>query len=90
MDTTKLNGLFNSEKLREIIFEIIAKHSTPPVKVSKVKNDTSLIEELGYDSLGFIELIVAVEEKLGVELNEETLLFDNFSTPENLINFIVS
>ena len=42
--------------------------------------ETTSLVELGFDSLRFIEFIVAFEEKYGVEVYDSDLLLENFAT----------
>ncbi|MFH9438984.1 acyl carrier protein (plasmid) [Streptomyces rochei] len=43
------------------------------VEPADVTEDKSLVDELDVDSLAMVEIIVAVEERFGVELPEEAL-----------------
>lgn len=42
------------------------------VKPEQVTMDTDLVEDLGADSLDAVELVMAVEEEFGIELDDET------------------
>ncbi|WP_425394522.1 acyl carrier protein [Aldersonia kunmingensis] len=44
------------------------------IDLSKVTRDSHLIDEVGLDSVAFAVGMVAIEDKLGVVLNEEELL----------------
>jgi acyl carrier protein len=43
-----------------------------PHRVDRPVDTLRLVEDLGYDSLGLVELAVAIEEHLGVEIDSET------------------
>ena len=58
------------------IKEIVAK--TLGVEVSSLTTETSFKEDLGADSLDLFELVMALEEELGVEIPSEEL--ENIST----------
>jgi len=45
-----------------------------------LENDTNIIEELGIDSINMITLVVKIEEMLGLEIPDEALIMENFST----------
>ena len=42
------------------------------VKPEQVTMDTDLVDDLGADSLDAVELVMAVEEEFGIELDDET------------------
>ena len=47
----------------------LIKDSMPGIDVSGVKENTRLIEELGYDSLGLLTLVMNVEKEFSVKFN---------------------
>ena len=46
------------------------------------------LEELGYDSLSFIELILAIEEKFLVKVPDDFLVFSKIKTLKDLEVFL--
>ena len=54
-----------TEKVTEIIVEQLG------VSADEVKPESSLIEDLGADSLDAVELVMAVEEEFGIEVPDE-------------------
>jgi len=46
------------------------------------------LQEIGYDSLQMIRLIIMIEEKFNIEVEDDDLLFDNFNSIEKIINII--
>lgn len=55
----------NFDKLKEILVEVLG------VKVEDIKAESKFVEDLGADSLDLVELIMAFEDKFGVEINDE-------------------
>jgi acyl carrier protein len=51
--------------VRELIVEMA------PLAVTEVTSETALVEELGFDSLGLVELLVVVEDRLDLPPLEE-------------------
>lgn len=49
---------------RTVVLEIV--RELAPSGVTEVGLDTALVAELGFDSLGLIELLVALEDELGL------------------------
>jgi acyl carrier protein len=52
-------------KLKEIVSRQLG------VPVDKIKNDSKFIDDLGGDSLDTVEMVLAVEDEFGVEIDEE-------------------
>ena len=56
------------------------------VSESEVVDDASLVENLGADSLETVELIMAAEEKFGIEIPEEYA--ETLKTVKDVIDYI--
>ncbi|OGR27419.1 MAG: hypothetical protein A2277_18140 [Desulfobacterales bacterium RIFOXYA12_FULL_46_15] len=69
------------EKLKNQIIQIIAKELDIPKKI--IKWDTSIQEDLGADSLDVINIIMALENKFNIEIDQETLA--EFGTVEAIV-----
>lgn len=67
--------------LYDQIAEIVAEHLD--CEVSTIKKD-SKFEDLGIDSLDAVELVMKLEEGLGIQLD----LDRNLNTIEDLVNFV--
>jgi len=52
-------------KVKEIIVDQLG------VSADEVKNDASFVEDLGADSLDLTELIMAMEEEFGIEIDDD-------------------
>ena len=65
----------------EIIFKEIAmliiSVSEDELTISNITRDTNLIEDLGFDSIKIIKLIIDIEEKFGLFFDVEILVTDN-------------
>ena len=53
------------EKVRDVIVETLG------CEAEDVKPEASLTEDLGADSLAFVELVIALEESTGIHIEEE-------------------
>lgn len=69
-------------ELRELISEIIK-----PVSEEVIKLDENLINR-GLDSMGFIQLIVNIENKFELELDSDDLIFEYFDTLQKIIEYV--
>ena len=68
------------EKVQKIISENLN------VPVEKVTMDTHLVDDLGADSLDAVELIMALEEEYGIEVDDEAA--QNMKYVRDLVNYI--
>lgn len=68
------------EKVKEIVAEQLG------VSVDQVKPESKFVEDLGADSLDLTELIMAMEDEFGVEIDDEKA--QEIRTVQDAINFI--
>lgn len=53
-----------------------------------LSEDMNLIDDLNFDSIQLINLIIEIEEQFGVEFNDSDLLFDHFNRISDLCSLI--
>lgn len=70
------------EKVIEMIAEQLG------VDADSIKEGTSLIEDLGADSLDVVELIMACEDEFGVEIPDEDA--EKMTTVKNVVEYITN
>ena len=70
------------EKVRELIAEGLN------VELEKITMDTHLIDDLGADSLDAVELIMALEDEYGIEVDDEAA--QSMKYVKDLVNYIES
>ncbi len=68
----------------ETVAAIIAKELNK--KAEDIKMETRLVEDLGADSLDAVEIMFALEEKFGLEIDDEAAL--QMKTVGDLVNYI--
>lgn len=68
----------------ETVAAIIAKELNK--KVEDIKMETRLVEDLGADSLDAVEIMFALEEKFGLEIDDDAAL--QMKTVGDLVNYI--
>jgi acyl carrier protein len=68
------------EKVKEIIVEQLS------VEKDKVVSEASFINDLGADSLDTVELVMAFEEKFGLEIPDEDA--EKITTVQSAISYI--
>lgn len=67
---------------------VIIKESPKSIDVDCIQNDTILTEELGFDSINIISLILAIEENFEIEIEDEDLDIENLTVYSNLYQMI--
>ena len=70
------------ESVRDVIVETLS------CDEADVKLDTNLIEDLEADSLEIVELSMALQENLGVGIEDEDL--ENIKTVQDILDYIKS
>ena len=76
---------YNRDKeLFEKVQKIISENLNVPLE--KVTMDTHLVDDLGADSLDAVELIMALEEEYGIEVDDEAA--QNMKYVRDLVNYI--
>lgn len=68
------------EKIRAIIAEQLG------IAESSITMQTSLVDDLGADSLDIVSLIMAIEEEFGIEFDEADA--EKFSTVGDAVDYI--
>lgn len=68
------------EKVKEIIADKLS------VNVDEVTLESSFIDDLGADSLDIVELIMALEDELDMEIPDEDV--ENFKTVGDVVNYV--
>lgn len=70
------------EKVQKIIAEGLN------VELDKITMDTHLVDDLGADSLDAVELIMALEDEFGLEVDDDAA--QNMKYVKDLVNYIES
>ena len=72
--------------IEEQVKQIVVEHLG--IEESKVTTDSKYIDDLGADSLDTVELVMAFEEKFGIEIPDDAA--ETILTVKNAIDFIES
>ena len=70
------------ERVKKIVVEHLG------VDESKIQSDSKFIDDLGADSLDTVELVMAFEEKFGIEIPDDAA--ETIQTVQNAIDYIES
>ena len=74
------------QEIEAKVKEILAKDLGTDIE--KISNDKKLVEDLGMDSFASVELMFALEDKMGIEISDEDAL--NLKTVEDVIVYVLS
>ena len=72
--------------IEQQVVELVQEHSA--VKGIDITGDTRLFEDLGYDSIAVIRLLVAAEELFGFESNDFDECVEAFENVSSFTSFI--
>ena len=75
-----------SEDVSNKVKKIVADHLG--IDEGKVTEESSFIDDLGADSLDTVELVMAFEEKFGIEIPDDAA--ETIQTVQNAIDYIES
>ena len=70
------------DRVKKIVVEHLG------VEESKIQSDSKFIDDLGADSLDTVELVMAFEEKFGIEIPDDAA--ETIQTVQNAIDYIAS
>ncbi len=69
-----------AERVKKIVVEQLG------VKEEDISNSSSFVDDLGADSLDTVELVMALEEEFGIEIQDEEA--EKITTIQQAIDFI--
>ncbi len=72
----------NFDKLKEILVEVLG------VSEDDIKPESKFVDDLGADSLDLVELIMAFEDKFGIEISDEEA--EKMVTVKDVLDYISS
>lgn len=68
--------------LKKVIAEVLS------VDEDEITPDTTFVDDLGADSLDIFQIIMGVEEELGIEINTDEIDEDSLKTVEDAVELI--
>lgn len=75
----------NEQDIKQTIFQLL-KRIAPETEPSQLHPDENIRETLNIDSFDALQFIVALDEKLGIEIPEED--YGKTSTLKNLLSYV--
>ncbi len=80
-----MSELQNSEILEEVK-KALSKHLD--VNIEMIRENSKLVDDLGADSLDFVELAMVLEEKFGLEIPDEDV--GKFTNVKSIVDYITN
>ena len=74
----------SAQEIEKKVIEVLAEKSC--VGVEKIKMETSLVDDLGMDSLDVMEAVFQFEEQYGIEIDDEKMR--NFRKVKDVVDYI--
>lgn len=74
-------------EIEKILINII-KRCDNSVDTDEINNKTDLVNDLGFDSISIIQLVVELENEFDIEIDDEYLLIEYLSPFKSLIEII--
>ena len=71
-------------------YKIIIAQASGTASEADLKDETLLREDLGMDSLRFINMIVALESAYGFEFDDEYLSYERLATVKDIADYVQS
>lgn len=77
------------EIIEEKLKSLIIKNTRIKFEIIEIEDDLNLINDLLYDSLSFIQLIVDIEREFKIKFEDEKLDLSYIESYKNLKNYII-
>lgn len=83
-------GSVQSATLSDLIITFIRENFIAARSLKEIKTDESLLDSGIIDSTGILELIMFLEEKFSITIEDDELTPENLDTIQNLVSFLSS
>ncbi len=83
-------GSVQSATLTDLIITFLRENFIAARSLKEIKTDESLLDSGIIDSTGILELIMFLEDKFNITIEDEELMPENLDTIQNLVSFLSS
>jgi acyl carrier protein len=83
-------GSVQSATLSDLIITFLRENFIAARNLKEIKTDESLLDSGIIDSTGILELIMFLEEKFSITIEDDELTPENLDTIQNLVSFLSS
>jgi acyl carrier protein len=90
--TARTLDLMDRERIRERLLDILTAEPFAGLAVirSSVTDETSLLNDLGFESLQLLDLVVAIEQAFALRISAQTLDLEMFDRFSRLVDFVAT
>ena len=74
--------------MKERIKEVISKSYMSNLSPEEIREEMTLVDDLSFDSLGFVQMILDIESTFGIKFDEEYVSMDKLVTVKDVINYV--
>lgn len=74
--------------MSDIYREIIANNSKLEITPEQLRDEQTLLEDLEYDSVGFVSMVIAIEEAYDFSFDDEYIRYDALKTVKDVAEYI--
>lgn len=78
----------NKEEVRQKLIKLVIKTNKKELKETDFKKGVKLIDDLEFDSISIIQLIVDIEEEFHIEFDDDEVLIDKIDVFDELVNYV--
>ncbi len=89
MSDPEIEGTELQEPILKAVRDFVFRHF-PLARKRRIGDETSLIEEGIIDSMGILEVVMFMENDLGLQVSDEDMLSQNFESIHSLAEFVQS
>ena len=77
-----------NKDIEEVLKELIVNASEKNIKKDQIKMNSSLINDLGFDSINLMKLIVDIEQQFEIEYGDGLQMISNIANYDTLVHYI--
>lgn len=75
--------------MKDIIKETVVSTLNYRIEISDITDETNLLNDLNIDSLAYVQIIIELEEKFNIEMDDEIMDLDAMQIYNNFVNAII-
>src|SRR5262245_35228662 len=63
---------------------------SPAIRAQDIRSETPILEGGALDSLGILQLMMFLSDRMQIEVTDEDFVLDNFNTVGSLVRFVIA
>ena len=83
-------GTWTEGSIEDRIRQILTERLRVPVESSALRRDTGLVDDVGLDSSGLLELVLGLEEAFSIEVQDEDVADGTFESIGSLTRYVAA